>query len=128
MSVHKITLCYSTEGAAEFHEWLMTELHESVSTQTQDLITNKTPDDPIPQIRPKADRYYAVTFTYPEYENPTEILDQAYVKLSTHCEWSQVAYHECGDVSDNAAKSDCHYPENKVHRDGDIPEYVPSLN
>jgi hypothetical protein len=127
MAVHKIRLFYSVAGGDEFHEWLE-DWHKSVSTQTADLITNETPDAPVSQLRSDVTEYYTVSFTYPSDENPKEILKQPHQKLVECCDWSKVGYHECDDVPDNSTKSDCHYPDDKIYRDGDIPEHIPSLN
>jgi hypothetical protein len=126
MSVHKIRLFYSVTGANDFHQWLQ-QWHDSVLTETSDIITNQKPATVVSQVEPDTD-YYAVTFTYPIDNNPNEILEQPYQKLTEYCDWSKVGYHECGDVPDNPTKSDCNYPESKTYRDGDIPEYIPSLN
>jgi hypothetical protein len=127
MSIDKIRLFYSVTGADQFHQWLQ-QWHESVATETTDLIINDIPDAPI--LRPGADdaEYYTVSLTYPSEETPTKKLEQPYQKLVEYCEWSKVGYHECSDVPDNPTKSNCHYPEDKIQRDGNIPEYIPSLN
>jgi hypothetical protein len=127
MTVHKIRLFYSVVGAEKFHQWLQ-QWHDSVRTETTDLITNETPDVPVSQLRSDATEYYSVTFSYPSDENPTEILEKPYQKLTEHCDWSKVGYHICDDVPDNPTKSDCHYPEDKIYRDGDMPDHIPSLN
>jgi hypothetical protein len=127
MTVHKIRLFYSVRGADQFHQWLQ-QWHESVVTETTDLITNDIPDAPI--SRPGADdaEYYTVTLSYPLKERPTEMLEQPYQKLIEYCDWSKVGYHQCGDVPNNSIKSGCHYPKDKIYTDGDVPNHIPSLN
>jgi hypothetical protein len=124
MSVHKIRLFYSHSGADDFHSWL-TQWHESIKTDTADKITNKTPSVSVSRL--DGNEYYTATLTYPSDENLTVVLEEPYKKLTEYCDWSKVGYHKCDDVSDNPNKSDCHYLENKIHRDGDIPEHIPSL-
>jgi hypothetical protein len=127
MKVHKLQLYYSVAGSEQFHQWL-TQWHDSLRTETTDLITNEIPDVPTSQLTSDGGEYFTVTFTYASSENATEILNQPYKKLLGCSDWSKVGYHECDDVPDNPTKTDCHYPEDKIHRDGDIPGYVPSLN
>jgi hypothetical protein len=127
MSVHKIRLFYSLIGSDQFHQWLI-EWHDSVNTHTTDLITNEIPNRPISQSGGADNSYYAVTFTYPTDEDRVEILKQPYQKLTEYCAWSQVAYHKCGDVPSNAAKSDCSHPEDAIYRDGGVPEHIPPIN
>jgi hypothetical protein len=127
MSVHKIKLFYPSTGSDQFHQWLQ-NWHESIGTETTDLINNQRPDSTFSQLGADTTEYYTVTFTYPSYEGRSEILEKPYQKLVECCEWSKVGYHECGDVPDNPDKSDCHYPEHKIHREGEIPNDIPSLN
>jgi hypothetical protein len=126
MPIHKIRLYYSVTGSDQFHQWIE-QWHDSVNTETSDLITNEIPNSTISRINIDAE-YYGVTFTYPLSENATEVLEQPYQKLVEYCDWSKVGYHECDDVADNTVNSDCNYPEDKIYRDDDVPVYVPSLN
>jgi hypothetical protein len=128
MTIHKIKLYYSITGSDEFHSSLQ-QWHDFIQSETTDLITNEIPDAPVSQVGSDANsEYYTVTHSYPSTENPTEILEQSYKKLVKYCNWSKIGYHQCGDVPDNSIKSDCHYPEDQIYRNGDIPEYIPSLN
>jgi predicted Zn-dependent protease len=127
MYTHKIKLYYSVTGADRFHQSLQ-QLHDSVNTETTDLIINEVPDSPVSKLNQKDSEYYTLTLNYPPNENPIEILEQINQELVKYCDWSQVGYHKCEDVSDNPAKTNCLRSEDKIHRDGDIPKYIPSLN
>jgi hypothetical protein len=122
--IHKTRLCYSRKGADEFHQWLQT-WHDSVATETSDLITNEIPDSATTKLDVN-NEWYSVTFTYNSSEDITE-LQALYDKLTECCEWSKAAYHSCPDVSANTDKDDCSIKESNVYRDGDIPSYIPTL-
>jgi hypothetical protein len=125
MTVHKITLCYSKNGADELHQWLRT-WHPSVTTKTSDAITNEIPDNA--RTTPDIDnQWFSATFTYHTTEDITE-LQLLYDKLMEYCEWSKAGYHYCPDVPENTDPHDCSIDESNIYRDGDIPEYIPSLN
>jgi hypothetical protein len=126
MPVHKIKLYYSVVGADQFHQWLA-EWHTSVNTDTADLIANEVPDATVSQPGVSSD-YYSVTFSYPPPNAPTEILKQPYQKLVECCKWSKVGYHQCGDMPGGTTDTDCHYTQNKIYADGDVPEHIPGFN
>jgi hypothetical protein len=113
------------KGADEFHQWLQT-WHDSVATETSDLITNEKPE----YTTTNSDidnEWYTVTFTYNSSEDITE-LQPLYDKLTEYCAWSRAAYHSCPDVPANTDRDDCSINESDIDRNGDIPEYVGSLS
>jgi hypothetical protein len=124
MFVHKIILYYSTHGVTDFHGWLQT-WHDSVATETSDLITNEIPDITTTKLDVN-NEWYKVTFTYNSSEDITE-LEPLYDKLIECCTWSKAAYHSCPDVAANTDADDCSIKESNVYRDGDIPSYIPTL-
>jgi hypothetical protein len=124
MFVHKLRLYYSTGGADKFHQWLQT-WHESVATETSDLITNQKPENTV--TKPDIDnQWYKVTFSYNSSVDITE-LQPLYGKLTECCDWSKAAYHSCPDIPTNTDRGDCSIKESNVYRDGDIPAYIPRL-
>jgi hypothetical protein len=125
MHINKLRLFYSVNGSEDFHEWAKT-WHNSMSTNTSDTITNNMPESPTtnPNVN---NEWYQTTFTYNSNED-TEELQQLYDKISEYCKWSKVAYHLCPDVPENTDPHDCSIDESDIYRDGDIPEYIPSLN
>jgi hypothetical protein len=122
--IHKITLYYSLSGADQFHQWLQT-WHDSVATETSDLITNEVPENTTTKIG-VSNEWYSVTFTYNSSADITE-LQPLYDKLTECCAWSKTGYHSCPDVPANTDPHDCSIKESNVYRDGDIPPYIPTL-
>jgi hypothetical protein len=97
-----------------------------VATETSDLITDEIPDNTTKKPD-QNNEWYSVTFSYNQDVDITE-LQSLYDKLIECCVWSKAAYHSCPDISKNENPHDCSIDESDMYRDGDIPEYVPSLN
>jgi hypothetical protein len=118
-------MVYSVEGSDNFHQWLK-GWHESVPCDTKDIVDNKIPTSTT-NINDVSSEWYTVYFSYESSADISE-LESVYNKVKEYCSWSLVAYHSCPDIPKNTDPHMCSINESDIYRNGDIPEYVPSLN
>lgn len=120
MTVHRVRLFHSADGAEDYHTWL------------GQWITNMQPwEDPevtneLPTIREPIDGgedYYQTELAFEWGENRAIILDNLDEHATIHCEWHRIGYHEC--THDETDPTPCSWDERR--QDGPVTSNIPSV-
>jgi len=121
MSIHRIRLFHSTQGAQAYHDWLETWL-TNMQSWDADEVTNTAPTERDP-LADGASPYYSGDLAFAWSEDRAVIEDQLSQYAAAYCDWYRLGYHVC--THDEDEPQPCTW--DSVNESGVVPDHILEL-
>lgn len=121
MTVHRVRLYHSTDGAQSYHDWLGQWLN-NVDAALQSEIDNEPPT--IEQTEDEKQEWYSGNLAFEWDEGKAHILDNIDQYAAAYCNWHRIGYHECSHDEENLTP--CSWDEQREN--GTVPDDIPDMS
>lgn len=120
MTIHRVRLFHSTDGASGFHGWLDTWL-TNMEPWADSEVENTLPTERDPIDGDTA--YYQTELAFEWSEDRAHILNNLDQYATSYCSWHRIGYHECTHDADGGP---CSWDEQREN--GTVPEYITDMS